>query len=191
MILGVGKYKDYDRYLPECKAMTVRLGIMIRDILDASKAGRAVENEAAVKFNLADFLAPLCEPYRLIAKANGLDFDLDASNGFDVTLPPHLFSKAVSNVLSNAVSYTEKGGTISVYIDEHSIVVENECEPIAPENLRRLFEPFYRPDYSRARDEGGNGLGLYIVDTLLKAIHIRYSFRPMEKPQGMRFTIQL
>ncbi|MPM18268.1 Sensor histidine kinase RcsC [bioreactor metagenome] len=191
MILGIGKYQDYDTYLPECKAMTERLGTMIRDILDTSKAGLSVENEAAVGFNISDFLTALCEPYRLIAKANGIVFDLDVSNGFDVVLPRHQFSKAVSNVLSNAVSYTEKGGLVSVYIDEHSIVVENECEPITPENLRHVFEPFYRPDYSRNRDDGGNGLGLYIVDTLLNAINIQYSFRPIEKPKGMRFTIQL
>lgn len=191
MILGIGKYQDYDTYLPECKAMTERLGTMIRDILDTSKAGLSVENEAAVKFRISDFLTSLCEPYQLIAKANRINFELDVSNGFDVTLPRHLFSKAVSNVLSNAVSYTEKGGTISVYIDEHSIVVENECEQITPQNLCHLFEPFYRPDYSRNRDEGGNGLGLYIVDTILKAINIPYSFCPIEKPKGMRFIIQL
>jgi signal transduction histidine kinase len=191
MILGVGKYRDYDTYLPECKAITERLGTMIRDILDTSKAGMSVDNEVAVEFNMSDFLTSLCEPYQLIAKANGINFNLDVSNGIDMSLQRHLFSKALSNVLSNAVSYTEKGGTISVYIDEHSIVVENECEPIAPQNLLHLFEPFYRPDYSRTRDEGGNGLGLYIVDTLLRAINISYSFCPMEKTKGMRFTIQL
>ncbi|MNW44400.1 Signal-transduction histidine kinase senX3 [compost metagenome] len=191
MILGVGKYQNYNTYLPECKAMAERLGTMIRDILDTSKVGVSVENEAAITINIPDFLKSLCEPYQLIAKANGIIFDLDVSNGFSAVLPEHLFSKAISNVLSNAVSYTEKGETVSVYIDEHSIVVENECEPIAPQNLRHLFEPFYRPDYSRNRDEGGNGLGLYIVDTILKAIHIPYSFYPIEKPKGMRFTIQL
>ncbi|MFR1478959.1 MAG: ATP-binding protein [Hydrogeniiclostridium mannosilyticum] len=63
--------------------------------------------------------------------------------------------------------------------------------PISREESRRLFEPFYRPDFSRSRDSGGNGLGLHIVDTILSALHIFYDFGPMEQPRGMRFTIWL
>ncbi len=56
---------------------------------------------------------------------------------------------------------------------------------------RKMKKGFYRPDFARDRDKGGNGLGLYIVDTLLKTMDISYSFCPMEEPQGMRFTIHL
>ena len=38
---------------------------------------------------------------------------------------------------------------------------------------------------------GGNGLGLYIVDTLLSSMEISYSFVPMKSPPGMRFTLQI
>lgn len=191
MILGVGKYQDYDTYLPECKEMTEQLGAMIHDILDTSKAGISVESETTIQTNLSELLAPLCEPYELIAKAHGIVFHIELSNSFSALLPPHLFSKAVSNVLANAVSYTETGKTISLYFNERSIIIQNECTPIPAEALRHLFEPFYRPDFARNRNEGGNGLGLYIVDTLLKAMNISYSFLPMEQPQGMRFTINL
>lgn len=70
-------------------------------------------------------------------------------------------------------------------------MIENECTPIADSEIRRLFEPFYRPDLSRSRENGGNGLGLYIVDTLLSSMDISYSFVPMMSPPGMRFTIQV
>ena len=112
MILGVGKYKDYDTYLPECREMTGHLADMIHDILETSKVGMAAENEDAAEVDLPGLLSSLCEP-------------------------------------------------------------------------------FYRPDFARDRDKGGNGLGLYIVDTLLKTMDISYSFCPMEEPQGMRFTIHL
>ena len=76
-------------------------------------------------------------------------------------------------------------------MDECGLVIENECTPIPDSEIRRLFEPFYRPDFSRSRENGGNGLGLYIVDTLLASMGISYSFVPMKSPQGMCFTIQL
>ncbi len=189
MILGVGKYQDYATYLPECKEMVEQLSGMIHEILETSKLNTATEPARAV--DVSDLLAELCEPYRLIAAAHQIAFSLDLPEQFTATLSVGPFSKAVSNILANAVAYTEAGKAVSVYMDGHSLVIENECEPIPDCEIRRLFEPFYRPDFSRSRDSGGNGLGLYIVDTLLTSMNIFYAFAPMKSPAGMRFTIQL
>ena len=89
------------------------------------------------------------------------------------------------------ISPLPNGKCVSVYLRAHMIVVENECTPISKEELPHLFEPFYRPDFSRNRENGGNGLGLYIVATIFQTLNVPYSFVPMEQPQGMRFTIQL
>jgi len=189
MILGIGKYKDYDTYLPECKEMTERLADMIHDIIETSKVGISVGCETAAEVDLFKILSSLCEPYMLIARTKGIIFCLDLSDSFETILPSHMFEKAVSNILANAVAYTETGRTVSVYFDGRDIVIENECVSIPKEALQHIFEPFYRPDFARDRDKGGNGLGLYIVDTLLKAMGISYSFQPMEEPKGMRFII--
>ena len=176
MILGVGKYKDYDVYLPECKEMTEQLAEMIHDILETSRLSISAASEEAVQTNISKTLSTLCEPYILIAEAKGVLFQLEL---------------AVSNILANAVAYTETGKTVSVYFDDNDLIIENECSPIPAEILRHLFEPFYRPDFARNRDDGGNGLGLYIVATLFHTMGISYSFAPMIQPQGMRFTINL
>ena len=191
MILGIGKYKDYDIYLPECKEITEHLAEMIHDILETSKMGVSLKNETATRVNLSNMLSFLCEPYILIAKTKGIAFQLDVSDDFSVVLPLCMFEKALSNILANAVAYTEAGGKISVYFDKQRIIIENECIPISKDILQHLFEPFYRPDFDRNRDKGGNGLGLYIVDTFLKAIGISYSFLPIKEPLGMRFVIDL
>lgn len=191
MILGVGKYKDYDTYLPECREMTGRLADMIHDILETSKAGMSAEKESAVEVDLPEMLSSLCEPYMLIARAKGIIFQIDLPDSFETVLRPQMFGKAVSNILANAVTYTEPGGLVSICFDGRDILMENECVPIPEEALRHIFEPFYRSDFARGRDNGGNGLGLYIVDTLLKTMNISYSFCPVEEPQGMRFTIHL
>ena len=191
MILGVGKYKDYDTYLPECREMTGRLADMIHDILETSKAGMSAESEEAAEVDLSELLSSLCEQYRLIARAKGIIFRIELPDSFETVLPPQMFGKAVSNILANAVAYTEPGRTVSVYFDGRDILIENECVPIPKEALRHIFEPFYRPDFARDRDRGGNGFGLYIVDTLLKTMNISYSFCSIEEPQGMRFTIHL
>ena len=189
MILGVGKYQDYATYLPECKEMVEQLSGMIHEILEASKLSTITEQPRSV--DVSDLVAELCEPYQLIATAHQISFLLDLPESFPALLPVGPFSKVVSNILANALSYTETGKTVSVYIDECRLVVKNECTPIPDNEIRRLFEPFYRPDFSRSRESGGNGLGLYIVDTLLTSMDIPYSFVAMKSPQGMCFTIQL
>lgn len=191
MILGVGKYKDYDVYLPECKEMTEQLAEMIHNILETSRLSISAASEEAVQTNISKTLSTLCEPYILIAEAKGVLFQLELSEDISAVLPQHMFEKAVSNILANAVAYTETGKTVSVYFDDNDLIIENECSPIPAEILRHLFEPFYRPDFARNRDDGGNGLGLYIVATLFHTMGISYSFAPMVQPQGMRFTIHL
>ena len=191
MILGIGRYQDYDACLPECKAITERLSEMIHEILETSKLSVSTKNAALTEINVSELLASLCEPYQLIAATHGVQFRLKIDDAVSVELPIHEFSKALSNILGNAVGYTPNGKCVSVYLRDHMIVVENECTPISKEELPHLFEPFYRPDFSRSRETGGNGLGLYIVATIFRALNVPYSFTPMEQPQGMRFTIQL
>lgn len=191
MILGVGRYQDYDACLPECKAITERLSEMIHEILETSKLSVSTKNAALTEINVSELLASLCEPYQLIAATHGVQFRLKIDDAVSVELPIQEFSKALSNILGNAVGYTPNGKCVSVYLRDHMIVVENECTPISKEELPHLFEPFYRPDFSRSRETGGNGLGLYIVATIFRALNVPYSFTPMEQPQGMRFTIQL
>ena len=191
MILGVGRYQDYDACLPECKAITERLSEMIHEILETSKLSVSTKNAALTEINVSELLASLCEPYQLIAATHGVQFRLKIDDAVSVELPIHEFSKALSNILGNAVAYTPNGKCVSVYLRAHMIVVENECTPISKEELPHLFEPFYRPDFSRNRETGGNGLGLYIVATIFQTLNVPYSFVPMEQPQGMRFTIQL
>lgn len=191
MILGVGRYQNYDDCLPECKAITERLSEMIHEILETSKLSVSTKNAVPIKINVSELLASLCEPYQLIATTHGVQFHLKIDDAVSVELPIHEFSKALSNILGNAVAYTPNGKCVSVYLRAHMIVVENECTPISKEELPHLFEPFYRPDFSRNRETGGNGLGLYIVATIFQTLNVPYSFVPMEQPQGMRFTIHL
>lgn len=191
MILGVGRYRDYDTCLPECKAMTEHLSEMIHEILETSKLSVSTKNAAPTKVNMSELLFSLCEPYQLIAATHGVQFHLEIKDAVTVVLPIREFSKALSNILANAVAYTPKGKCVSVYLENYMIMIENECTPISQKELPHLFEPFYRPDFSRNRSTGGNGLGLYIVATIFNALNVSYDFVPMEQPQGMRFTIQL
>ena len=81
----------------------------------------------------------------------------------------------VSNLLFNAIKYTDANGSIniswSMVDDKPTLEIKDDGIGIAPEHISRLTERFYRVDKGRSRDSGGTGLGLAIV----KHILIRHS----------------
>ena len=189
MILNVGKYKDHSVYLPKCKILMEQLAVMIKEILDVSKAEKT-DMEDDKEIVLSELVEQAVEPYQIIAKSKEICIKTNISQEFPVSYPISMMKKVISNLLSNTVAYTSKGGTIRIYLEEQKLIFENECIPIPRQYLTHIFEPFYRPDDSRDRNIGGNGLGLYIVDTILKTLQISYSFNAMEDNRGMRFTIE-
>ena len=189
MILGVGKYKDRDTYLAKCKIMMERLASMIKEILDTSKLDTYGQQEV-IEIDLASVVASVCEPFRVIAKSNGINFNVDISNSFNVQFAVGSLERVLSNLLSNAVSYTPQGGSIWVYLNGRELMIENECEVIPAEQLSHIFEAFYRPDFGRGRAAGGNGLGLYIVASILKSAKVQYEFVSSNKINGMAFRIK-
>lgn len=77
---------------------------------------------------------------------------------------------------------------MSIFIKPLSLWI-NECTPIPQEHLVHIMEAFYRPDFSRTKQTGGNGLGLYFVSQILQQRSFPISSVPYEN--GMRFIIDL
>ena len=182
-------YSDYESYLPRCKEITEQLAEMIKDILNASRLQMQMEDVPVTTFSLAECVSELCEPYRLIAETNGLRFQIEIIEDMSVRLPENQLKKALSNILSNAVNYTEAERHIKVKLEKSVLSIQNECVPLSPDELQHIFEPFYRPNRARNPANGGNGLGLYIVKTILDKQGLQYCFTSMKSKTGMEFVI--
>jgi signal transduction histidine kinase len=81
----------------------------------------------------------------------------------------------ISNLLSNALKYTEEGGWIRFLVkiqnNETQITISDSGIGIAPEHLPKIFDRFYRVDSARCNQSGGIGLGLSIVKTIVELHH--------------------
>jgi signal transduction histidine kinase len=99
---------------------------------------------------------------------------------------------ALDALLENAVKYTEGGDTIELSAHargrELAIAVANEGSAIAPDALGRIFDRFARADAARTRAQGGVGLGLAIVDAIVKAHGGRCTV--MTSDAGSTFTLR-
>jgi two-component system sensor histidine kinase CpxA len=112
----------------------------------------------------------------------------DASDEYLVDADPDLLRSAIENVVRNATRYTADGTTVEIRLEREStnsakeIVVRvlDSGPGVPPQDLERIFQPFYRLDDARNRQTGGAGLGLSIADRAVR-LHgglVRASNRP-------------
>lgn len=80
----------------------------------------------------------------------------------------YFVQRALQNVLQNALRYARHRVCISIERGNEAvaIMVDDDGPGVAEEDRQRIFEPFFRPDSSRARNRGGAGLGLAIVSRI-------------------------
>jgi two-component system, OmpR family, sensor kinase len=106
---------------------------------------------------------------------------------------PEQLRIALDALLENAVKYSEPGDTIELASrasrDEVVIEIGDEAGGVPDEALARIFERFARVDAARTRSTGGVGLGLAIVDTIVKAHAGRSNVRRSER--GSVFSLHL
>lgn len=122
------------------------------------------------------------------------DIMIDIAEDIKVLASAELMTRAIANLVRNAVKYAAQDGTIRITAIKNGPKVKIEVRdngPGVPENLLgQLFEPFFRPEASRDRDSGGVGLGLAIVKTCVETCKGTVS-AANQKPGGFVVTLIL
>jgi signal transduction histidine kinase len=145
------------------------------------------------EFMLHDLLSEVVEVHTLELEKKKLVVSLDESCKTIVFLDRDKAFQIFSNLLSNAIRYTEKGG-ITVRCDivqKHTIIhLSDTGAGIEPQNIARVFNRFYRTDFARNRVQGGTGLGLAITRAIIEAHHGKIEVQSV-LGKGTTFSITL
>ena len=174
MALGVLEQRATDDQLPRVKDVSEELqhmAGMVNELLSFSKASLSPENAKSVVVVLAPLLHEVAE--RELSSL-GAEIGLEHSDGLAVMADRQLLSRALGNLLRNAVRYS--GDSPAITIDAElveggkvRIKVRDFGSGVDEEHLPYLLDPFYRPDKARTRERGGTGLGLAIVQSCIEA----------------------
>lgn len=139
---------------------------IVRDMLFLSQAESGSRARCEVVESLAAVAIDVTEYYEAVISDAGLATSIkgDVSGEFDL----QLIKRALSNLLSNAVHYSEPESTIEIVLGygsdkQVSIAVANTGAVIPADKMDQIFDRFYRVDESRSRAEKNHGLGLSIV----------------------------
>lgn len=178
MILRESEDVNIKEYASDIKSASKTLLSLINGILDFSKIESGKMDIVSVEYDTAEMIDNLVNMISDRAEKKGLEFRL----GIDEMLPRIMYGddvrvrQVITNLLTNAVKYTEKG-TVTLVMRNES-VSGNECTlyvevrdtgiGIKEEDMAKLFESFQRIEESRNRNIEGTGLGMSIVDGILK-----------------------
>ncbi|HTD25965.1 MAG TPA: ATP-binding protein [Candidatus Elarobacter sp.] len=161
-----------DASLERIEREATRLSELVGEVLTLARLESV--NPAAEPVELAEVVASVAEDARFEAQAAGRDVSFHGVGGAIVRGRAELLHRAVENVVRNAVKYTAPGSTVDIAMrlevnPPRAVVSVTDCGPgIAPEELGRIFEPFYRGG-SDAGGAQGFGLGLAIAQRAIEA----------------------
>jgi two-component system sensor histidine kinase SenX3 len=183
-----------DRLANRILSEAIRVGHTIQDLLELSQ----IEIDEPVEFDIvdigdlaaeaADRIRPAAEQASITINVTGSASDLSVRGDRRQLL------SAISNLLDNALKYSDQDSTVDVFTTAESsevlIAIVDHGIGIPARDIERVFERFYRVDQARSRQTGGTGLGLAIVRHV--AVNHQGTVDVESRlGEGSRFTLRL
>jgi len=171
--------KDY--YLEKCHLLLSDAINLTKDSLKMSEYYK----EEAQEISILELISEMKNLYEIIIESKNLNYYDEISNDVLVVTKKALLTRAISNIFSNAVNHTSTNGKIKILYKENCLIFENDCIPLSDQEMNIIFSPLYIANET----VGSTGLGLPIIDQLLRQLNIPYVFNPTES--GMLFKLNL
>lgn len=177
---------------------STRLGELVQQIIELGRLQSDDPLGDAAPVDIDEIVQTAAGRAREACQARRISFSIAGDEGLRVIGDRHQLRVALSNLVENAISYSDPGARVAVTVrdvDEDGdrwvdIAVTDNGIGIGEEDQERIFERFYRVDYARSRENGGTGLGLSIVKHV--AVAHGGGIRLWSRPgRGSTFTMRL
>lgn len=161
------------KWVENTKAEAERMKALVDDLLFLAKADAAKTPLLLGEFSLSDVVWSSVLPFEALAFEQGVTLTTEIVPDIRCIGHEGQLRQLAVILTDNACKYAGPKGRVTICLytsqDKAVLTVTNTGAPIPPESLPHLFERFYRADKSRARGEGGYGLGLSIAKTITQA----------------------
>jgi len=172
MILGIGTYKDHEKYLFRSLEVANTLENMVQELLTISRLHTPTANSKLEQIDCVPIIQNFLRETEDLIVNKELQIIPEMPVSVVITGNRLLLEKVYSNLIGNAIKYSPQGATINISIqkqqEKYQFSIENSGTHIPKDTLSKIFEAFYRIEHSRNRKTGGSGLGLYIVQKILQ-----------------------
>ncbi len=172
MINGIGKYKDYKKYLKENLKEFDRLNNLVNQILVLSKVDNFDYKLEAEQIRLDEMIKEKCKEYQEIYQDKKLKPKLKIKHKYLMS-DKKLIEFIFKNLIENAFKYAKPHSDIVIEANDNFIEIKNEINDKIVKNEKELMSAFIQNDESRKSE--GHGLGLYIVSKSLEQLSLSYN----------------
>jgi signal transduction histidine kinase len=189
-----GLAADPPRYHKQIRAEAERLSAMVDDLFELSRIHSGTLQLFPILITLDDLVSDVLASTELLARQRGVRLEGKATGHVAVRADPRELSRALTNLLTNAIRYTPAGGCVHVEAapegDDAVLTVADGCGGIPEADLPRVFDLAWRGTSARSpAPDSGAGLGLAIVRGIMEA-H-QGSVRVRNAADGCRFELRL
>lgn len=179
------------KWIEYIKDETTRMTSLISNMLYLAKRDEGSATEDMTQISLSDTVYEAALPFESVCFETGKQLDLDIAADVQVKGNETSLKQLVAILVDNACKYSDENGLIKVSLtatqDKAELLINNSGEPIPEQSLPHIFDRFYRVDKSRARLEGGYGLGLSIAKSIADSHHAKLNVTST-KASGTTFT---
>lgn len=162
-----------NEYLGYIQSEVRRTDGLVQGLLTLARMDRGTVSAETKRFNLSNALLGVALPFESTVFEAGRTLETDVPEDVWIRGDEAMLQQLTVILLSNALKYSDEGGLIRLSLAQKGrgamITVYNTGMGIAPENLERIFDRFYREDLSHNSAVAGNGLGLAIARTIAQA----------------------
>jgi len=194
MIKNIGEYQDRDLYLKLARETTESMSDLISKLLSIAQMQSNVVEFKKSKVNFSKLVEKVCFDYLELANQRSVSLSYFCERDIEVLANENKLQLVLSNIYSNAIIHSPQQGLVDVQLetkDKYCILkFENYDSEIAEDDLKQIFEAFYRTDQSRSRYTGGSGLGLCIVKNVLD-VHDDFEYNLENSENGVVFWIKI
>jgi two-component system sensor histidine kinase CiaH len=158
----------------DLRAEIARMERLAQDLLTLARSDTGGLELMTAPLEIADVASEVVRRTTPLARSEGVQLTLQAeTQASTVEVDPDRVQQVLLILIDNAIKHTPAGGSVTVQVRRHGqaaqVSVLDTGSGIAPEELPRIFDRFYRADRARAHDQGGTGLGLAIAKMLVEA----------------------
>ncbi|WP_150106354.1 hybrid sensor histidine kinase/response regulator [Anaeromyxobacter dehalogenans] len=168
---------------------------LVDDLLDVSRITRGKVELQPERIEVRSFVARAVEMATPLVEERSHRLTVDVPEGLAVVGDPHRLAQVVANLLTNAARYTPPRGHIGVRAAlrgaEVELAVRDDGRGLAPELRSRIFEPFVQAPQGQDRPQGGLGIGLALVRSLVELHGGRVEACSEGPGKGSTFVVEL
>jgi len=184
-----------EKYLSTILKNTVGLRNLVDELFELSKLDTQQVEPDMESFPISDLVQDVVMKFEPKAEEKDIDMRAGCPNEMPlVKADIAMIERVLSNLIENAIQYTEVGGRIDITLEAHNasvaVHIKDNGPGISEEDLPHVFDRFYRAEKSRSRSEDGTGLGLAIAKKIME-LHGREIYVRNRKEGGSVFTIEL